>query len=1007
VGAFPFQKRCLRAPGLVLWTETTHAGLFPAVRRDLKGGNRGVPIGQIPMGRDPADREKHRTRGFTLLEKYDHAQADREFRLAGDPLGRALVAFHEEAWERAASQAISALGESAVREDARSKAAALQILSASADHLSPGGEGNDRRARLRVRADPLLEGVDWAQVTRHMGELARENPRAWARLASTRMANKLAKSGTAVAARLALEGNLHQARLAVTQVADTVAGSRMAVAWPICDDCLDEAETDPLTISLAESAVVFLVLPADSREEALVLGIAGLHAGAWLQGQGRSEMELQKGRHLAEFLPHAEAMFDALPSLPPLDPAVWEGREALLASCLAYYRASAASLRQDWPRARELLESLVSGPPGPWTERGEEALDRVRQRIEVEDGKARHRALRERRDVARASGDAAGEQTALAALVAEPDPELTDVERLARLSVEAGAPDRVERVREALNCGSHDPGFLPSLIEEARRRVGAGQRREALSLYRLARRAGTVERSDLASMAALLLSIDRGAEAGRAFEEIAPLDPRHWLDAAQAYSRSGEETRARRALRALFDTRAPAALLEEGLRLAREVAPLEEVGHLASRLLERDPANALAAEARTAAKAEAALERSRAAAQRTADGLAAAGRRDWAAAVAALAQIPEDLLSGEGRLALARGLKARGETERALPLYERLPPTPEVLEEMARGFVGLRRYDEARRALRRRLDAADADAPFDPGTDPDLRGLVAELQGDLLEAARSYDDATLLDALAIRAAAEGNALAELEALAVLAGRGPEAFGERLASRLAAHEATLPLRAKEKFARGRLPELVLCDTNVLLVRLVEEVAPQDTLQRLRKAETARRFARLLSERREFRLAVTPGIEREFRAVLVRLAVTQEEEDDAQALATGLDRVDAFLTGLEMPIAGRSPPTSLSASLRQVRAFYGRHRERVRAITRRKVRQSPTPSRKQEERGGKGGPPLPERMDLRLLAEAVQRVEAPLPGFSGVAILSDDADFRAFAAEIEREFGVRIL
>jgi len=120
-------------------------------------------------------------------------------------------------------------------------------------------------------------------------------------------------------------------------------------------------------------------LPADSREEALVLGIAGLHAGAWLQGQGRSEMELQKGRHLAEFLPHAEAMFDALPSLPPLDPAVWEGREALLASCLAYYRASAASLRQDWPRARELLESLVSGPPGPWTERGEEALEAIGQ----------------------------------------------------------------------------------------------------------------------------------------------------------------------------------------------------------------------------------------------------------------------------------------------------------------------------------------------------------------------------------------------------------------------------------------------------------------------------------------------------------------------------------------------------------------------------------------------------------------------------------------------------
>ena len=83
------------------------------------------------MGREPRDREKHRAKGFTLLEKYDYAQADREFRLAGDRLGRALIAYHEKAWERAVSQAVAALGESVVNEDVRSKAAALQILSSS------------------------------------------------------------------------------------------------------------------------------------------------------------------------------------------------------------------------------------------------------------------------------------------------------------------------------------------------------------------------------------------------------------------------------------------------------------------------------------------------------------------------------------------------------------------------------------------------------------------------------------------------------------------------------------------------------------------------------------------------------------------------------------------------------------------------------------------------------------------------------------------------------------
>jgi len=973
----------------------------------MEAGNRGIRIGQTHMGRDPRDREKHRARAFALLEKYDYTPADREFRLAEDHLGRSLIAYHEKAWERALSQAVLALRETEVSEDARSRAAALQILSASLEQLPPGKEGNDRDARLRARADQLLEAVDWAVVTRHMGELAKENPRAWGRLASTRMANKLAKEGTAVAARLTLEGNLHQARLAAMQVSDTVSASRLSVAWPICEECLDEYEPEPLTVSLAEAAVVFLVVPPDSREEALILGIAGLHAAAWLLMQGRTRATLGTDKPLLDFVPHAEVMFDALPTLPPLDPEVWEGRGPLLEACLLYYRAFAVNLREDWPRAQEILESLVTGPPSSWTERGEEALDRVRHRIETEAVRARHRALRERRDLARAAGDAAGELSALTALAVEPDPDLADVERLARLSVDAGAPDRVQRLRDAVNRGSHDSSIVALVAPEARRLLREGQSREALSLYRLARRVGTLEGPDLASLAALLLSMERGAEAGRIFEELAALDARHWLDAARAYSESGEETRARRAVRALFDTGAPAALLEDGLRLARGIAPLEELGDLASRLLEKDPAANYAAEVLTAAHVDAELARSREAVRSTADGLTAAERGDWAAAVADLSQVPADLLGAEGRLTLARALEARGRTEEALLSYGKLAPTPGVLESMARGFVKLRRFDEARDTIRKRMDAPDLDPVFDLGGDPDLRGLAAEIRGNLVEAAQSYEDEGLLEALAHRAAAAGNALAELEALTVLAGRRPEVFSERLASRLAAHEATLPLRDKERFARGRLPLLVLCDTNVLLVVLLEGVAPPEALKRFRKADSSRRFTRLLEDRREYRLAVTLGIERELRAVLVRLVATQEEAEDASAVAAGLDGVDGFLSGLEMPAAARSPLTSLTASLRRVRAFYGRYRERVRAITRRKARQSDRPSRLKEGRGGKSGPPLPERMDLRLLAEAVQRVDAPLLGFSGVAILSDDADFRAFATEIEREFGVHIL
>ncbi len=52
-------------------------------------------------------------------------------------------------------------------------------------------------------------------------------------------------------------------------------------------------------------------------------------------------------------------------------------------------------------------------------------------------------------------------------------------------------------------------------------------------------------------------------------------------------------------------------------------------------------------------------------------------------------------------------------------------------------------------------------------------------------------------------------------------------------------------------------------------------------------------------------------------------------------------------------------------------------------------------------------MPEKGDQWLLAEAIRLNELAIPGFSSIGILSDDRDFREFASEIRREFGVSVL
>jgi len=126
---------------------------------------------------------------------------------------------------------------------------------------------------------------------------------------------------------------------------------------------------------------------------------------------------------------------------------------------------------------------------------------------------------------------------------------------------------------------------------------------------------------------------------------------------------------------------------------------------------------------------------------------------------------------------------------------------------------------------------------------------------------------------------------------------------------------------------------------------------------------------------------------------------------------LQRADVLVSELNVMRVAEIAPHPPPEYAERVQSFYKSLAPRLREITRHKVSRQPERKAAILRRRGVSPQrsrraPMPEAVDQRLLAEAASLVDGPLPGFGGVSILSDDADFRSFSREIEGTFGVRI-
>jgi len=951
--------------------------------------------------------DKNQGRGYLALVHGDIDTAERSFRLIRDIVGLAITAVHAGAWERAMNKAVRALANPRLSPPYR--AIALKILLLSVERVkAEEGSPNPHREKTLKQAETLLEGVDWEGVHRHLRKSLKDMPQVFAPIATERFGKKLLNQGVCTAAQLLLDGEFHKAQVVLWEVQDLEPEPRTPPPPFLCEHCMGKGKRNmrsgdrriESTDALVRLSLPMFEKPPDSREVALLLGVAGIQVLSFLA---------KKGEWREELAARTDSLLANMASFPALDPSAWESAGSRVAATTAVYRARLSLLRKAPAEARRLLDPVASGPEDPWNTSAQDLMDEILESEQREVRLRRIDAQAKRARVARAVGDDAAEHAALLDLVQEDGLELEGRERLAHLAIRLSDSSWLLRVTDAARRGSRDAALSQALAEEALREVREGHARKGVPLFRLAREVAPLGSESTLRFAEALLSLGRHAEAAALYEGLGATDPACLVLAARSFFDAGRGRRALAILRRLGGAETAPALLIEGLRIASESASAEALRPLAEAVLRASPGDVLAG--RIVEQLAAAEFQSRAAeAQRDREaGREATRAEDWKRAVTHLERIHPEFRDWEVQHLLSRALEASGEFARAVGLYRGMSPSPGVLAALARCEARLGHFEEARTAVKALVDSMEPGEPPRLGGERNALGLLAEAQGDLRKAAQLYDDETLLHSLVGHALAAGDAEAELEALSVLAGRRPSEYRDEFERRLDQLEARMPVRVKSRFSRGRYPALVLCDTNVLLSRVLETAGHREELQELSDTKMSEKFETLSRKPREARMAVTPAVRRELRAVLLQHRALRKTEEAVAALTEVLDHLGEFLQPLEVErVAGPVPPAR-GRDISRVREFYERFGDRLRAITMRKVRQNPERKRGILRRRGvadRERPLLPEANDLRLLAEAALLAAGPLPGFGQIQIFSADADFRSFAAEIEREFGVAV-
>jgi len=384
-------------------------------------------------------------------------------------------------------------------------------------------------------------------------------------------------------------------------------------------------------------------------------------------------------------------------------------------------------------------------------------------------------------------------------------------------------------------------------------------------------------------------------------------------------------------------------------------------------------------------------------------------RKDYKGSAAQLLKIPAEFMDGSAVEMVARNLQNLGRYREALGWLQKLPESTEQIISVISCLLMEKEYEEAMEWCGKLLEKDEPRVLLEEIKHPDVRGLVLERLGEHDKALGEYRDEGLLLRLASKAREARDVRREIMCFEKLCRISSSPSHKEVVKKMVLeNEDRLTVAFKSKTSVEGV-EMVVCDTNVFFSVLLSEVDLPEPLKSMNEGgERAAEKFRGLSAK--CKMVMTPTVERELRG-LCRGNFEKLKETQAKPIFQKLEEL-VEKHGLKEPTV--EGDGWLSKAIR----FYEQYPEKLHEITERKIKMVPHDEVKLlKKRAGRPfgdfrlwdyslSNPLPEMADMKLLAECLKLSNSCITGVHRISLFSEDSDFREFAGEIFKEFGIRV-
>ena len=936
-----------------------------------------------------ARKEKFIRAAFKGLDEAEYWAAERSFKLTKCHGGLALMAFLTDRPERGAIQALKSLEDS---EECfpYEREVALQVL-----RLCWSSARKKIEERFTQKMEKKLSGVDWKDVEKKLTDLAKSNS-SFSLLCPEVVSARAGREEMKEALELVREGSLGRACEFLAKLSENYPCDEfLGYGWATALGGIEWARKNfgpAFELAIADLLEKGKDL-MKSREKALLLGLWIFNFGLYFKRRNEKKSET--------FMRESLKCFEFAAGLGERSSFLW----ATLGHC--------HELLGDHGRAiRYYKTALEAGVPeektSVWHALAESRAELCAWALKKDLLLSQYPKVIARARKAHACGKKKRELRLLeSALEIRPQEFGTLAPEIAKLRVDLRREVWPDLIRAAIARDPKNELLLKYAVKRGTKLLKKNPEK-ALLYFRVVPK----EYDDpefLRKYAEALESVKRYDDAGKLYRRLGPRDPPAFFQALRCTFLVGKRDATVENLKDLFAFCADIAILERALKLAEKLGKEEVTLDLCQRLLTVDPSNptAVAVWEKIQLKRKSELLAGYKPVKASAEGMF--NRKDYRGTVAQLSKIPVEFMDGPAMEMMARSLRELGRYREAFEWYQKLPEDAEQIASMVFCLLMEKEYERAMEWCGRLLEKDEPGALLEEIWHPDVRGLVLERLGEYDKALEEYRGEELLLRLASKAREARDARREIMCFEKLYRiSSSPSYKEVVKKMVLENEDRLTVAFKSKTSVEGV-EMVVCDTNVFFSVLLSEVDLPEPLKSMNEGgERAAEKFRGLSAK--CKMVMTPTVERELRG-LCRGNFEKLKETQAKPIFQKLEEL-VEKHGLKEPTV--EGDGWLSKAIR----FYEQYPEKLHEITERKIKMVPHDEVKLlKKRAGRPfgdfrlwdyslSNPLPEMADMKLLAECLKLSNSCIPGVHRISLFSEDSDFREFAGEIFKEFGIRV-